>query len=235
MNLLERLGQHNGAWPSQDQIASDVGFGERAVRDALHELTTAHFVVVQRRGQGQTNIYWLDIEKLLEWAELQLSADLERQNLPPRTENFADLERNEVPQEGGQGEGGQKKIATTTSARAKEKPNIFTIYENTIGGLDAHLAQRLGEVEAEYTAECIGHSFREASENNARSWRYVETILKRHKKEGCFNGRTSTLRTSGSGRGTKRAANAAPIGGPDLDKWRAYAENGTTGNTDPAR
>ena len=67
--------------------------------------------------------------------------------------------------------------------------NIFRLYEQTVGPFDPHMATKLTEAEGEYSQECIRHSFREASENNARSWRYVETILKSHKASGCYAGR----------------------------------------------
>jgi hypothetical protein len=51
------------------------------------------------------------------------------------------------------------------------------------------MAALLEEAEKEYSEECIRHSFAEATENNARSWRYVETILKAHKANGCYAGK----------------------------------------------
>ena len=72
---------------------------------------------------------------------------------------------------------------------ADAAPNIFRLYEQTIGPFDPHMATKLDEAEKEYSQECIQHSFAEASENNARSWRYVETILKSHKRDGCYAGR----------------------------------------------
>jgi DnaD/phage-associated family protein len=67
--------------------------------------------------------------------------------------------------------------------------NIFRLYEQTIGPFDPHMATKLTEAEGEYSQECIRHSFQEASENNARSWRYVEAILKAHKANGCYAAR----------------------------------------------
>ena len=76
-----------------------------------------------------------------------------------------------------------------TDPETEAEDNIFRLYEQTIGPFDPHMATKLTEAEGEYSQECIRHSFQEASENNARSWRYVETILKAHKANGCYAGR----------------------------------------------
>ena len=74
-------------------------------------------------------------------------------------------------------------------SRGEAEGNIFRLYEQTIGPFDPHMATKLKEAEGEYSQECIQHSFQEASENNARSWRYVEAILKAHKANGCYAGK----------------------------------------------
>lgn len=68
-SLLERLGENASAWPSQQTIASDTGFSERSVRSALGELGERGFVESRRRGLGLTNLYTVDIEAILSWAE----------------------------------------------------------------------------------------------------------------------------------------------------------------------
>lgn len=78
---------------------------------------------------------------------------------------------------------------TDPETEAEAEGNIFRLYEQTIGPFDPHMATKLTEAEGEYSQECIRHSFQEASENNARSWRYVEAILKAHKANGCYEGR----------------------------------------------
>ena len=84
----------------------------------------------------------------------------------------------------------------TEEKREEAEENIFRLYEQTIGPFDPHMATKLTEAEAEYSWECIQHSFEEASENNARSWRYVEAILKAHKANGCYTQRRVEARAS---------------------------------------
>lgn len=71
------------------------------------------------------------------------------------------------------------------------RPLIFKLYEELfgVGRLNGLMAEKLKEVEAEWGEECITHCFQEAAEANARSWKLVNTILERHRQEGCYAGR----------------------------------------------
>lgn len=62
--------------------------------------------------------------------------------------------------------------------------NIFALYERTFGLVTETLKPKLEEAEDRYPAEWIEAAFQEAAENKARSWRYVETILKRWEDDG---------------------------------------------------
>lgn len=64
------------------------------------------------------------------------------------------------------------------------RPNIFTLYEQTIGVLNALIAEELREAEQEYPAEWIEEAFRIAAARNVRNWRYVRAILERWAREG---------------------------------------------------
>ncbi len=69
-----------------------------------------------------------------------------------------------------------------------ERSNVFALYEANIGLLTPMVAEQLREAEAEYPTEWIEQAVREATERNARSWRYIATILERWAREG--RGRT---------------------------------------------
>lgn len=92
----------------------------------------------------------------------------------------------------------QNRTDPETESDTEAEDNIFRLYEQTIGPFDPHMATKLKEAEAEYSWECIQHSFAEASENNARSWRYVEAILKAHKSNGCYTQRSAEAGVAGS-------------------------------------
>jgi DnaD/phage-associated family protein len=70
-----------------------------------------------------------------------------------------------------------------------ERANIFQLYERNIGVLTPLIADALQDAEKTYPADWIEDAFRIAVENNKRSWRYVEAILKRW-QEGGRDGKT---------------------------------------------
>jgi DnaD/phage-associated family protein len=65
-----------------------------------------------------------------------------------------------------------------------ERPNIFSLYEQNIGALTPLMADKLLEAEDEFPDMWLREAIRLAVENNARSWSYVDAILKRWQREG---------------------------------------------------
>jgi len=65
-----------------------------------------------------------------------------------------------------------------------ERPNIFTLYEQNIGLLLPMLAEELQEAAERYPASWIEDAFREAVQQNKRSWSYIRAILRRWETEG---------------------------------------------------
>lgn len=65
-----------------------------------------------------------------------------------------------------------------------ERPNIYRLYEANIGPLTAMIADALKAAERDYPPEWIEEAMREAVERNKRSWRYIQSILRRWEAEG---------------------------------------------------
>ena len=73
---------------------------------------------------------------------------------------------------------------------ARAQPSdIYNLYEQNIGMLTPILAEELQEAEHRYPAEWIQDAFREAVRANARSWKYIHSILKRWEREGKNDGK----------------------------------------------
>jgi DnaD/phage-associated family protein len=70
----------------------------------------------------------------------------------------------------------------------KERPNIYSLYEQNIGMLSPIIAEELGEAEKIYPAPWIEDAFREAVDLNKRNWRYISRILERWAAEGRDDG-----------------------------------------------
>ena len=65
-----------------------------------------------------------------------------------------------------------------------ERPNIFKLYEENIGPLTPLISDALREAEAAYPSDWIEDAVRKAVSANARSWRYIDKILRSWKEKG---------------------------------------------------
>jgi DnaD/phage-associated family protein len=63
-------------------------------------------------------------------------------------------------------------------------PNIYALYEESIGTISPLIADELRGAQEEYPPPWIEAAFREAAAQNRRSWRYVARILERWRDEG---------------------------------------------------
>jgi DnaD/phage-associated family protein len=70
------------------------------------------------------------------------------------------------------------------AAEGEPAPNIYTLYEQTIGGITPLIADDLRDAEQRYPPEWIREAFHEAAELNKRNWRYIQRILERWETEG---------------------------------------------------
>jgi len=64
------------------------------------------------------------------------------------------------------------------------RPNIFKLYEENIGPLTPLIADALKDAEDTYSSEWVTDAINEAVMNNARTLKYIETILKNWKEKG---------------------------------------------------
>jgi len=64
--------------------------------------------------------------------------------------------------------------------------NIYSLYEKFVGTISPGIADKLKVAENEYKIEWIIYAFNEASDNNVKTWRYIETILEDCKNRGCI-------------------------------------------------
>lgn len=75
-------------------------------------------------------------------------------------------------------------LTKNTSASPIVRPNVFKLYEQNIGPLTPLIADTLKDAEETYSQEWLADAIALAVENNKRSWKYIEAILKRWKDEG---------------------------------------------------
>lgn len=73
---------------------------------------------------------------------------------------------------------------TRPLALIRERPTIYTLYEQNIGALTPMIAEQLRDIEREYPFSVIKDAIQAAVVNNARKLSYILAILKRWQNEG---------------------------------------------------
>ena len=73
---------------------------------------------------------------------------------------------------------------TLPPAEGTAAPDIFTLYEQNVGGITPLIAEDLKEAEDRYPPDWIRAAMHEAVAANKRSWRYIARILQRWETEG---------------------------------------------------
>jgi DNA replication protein len=127
------------------------GMEEKALRDGLERATLRGTLLrVQARDQeGEESWYFANTERGRAVVSAIQRGDLPDDVLPAEVEVSA------------------------------ERPNIFSLYEQTVGLLSPLIADELRDAEASYPPGWIEDAFREAARQNARSWAYVRKVLER--------------------------------------------------------
>lgn len=74
--------------------------------------------------------------------------------------------------------------ANHSAAFTVARPNIFALYEQNVGLLTPLISDALRDAENQYPADWINDAFRIAVTRNARSWKYIEAILRKWKEKG---------------------------------------------------
>ena len=65
-----------------------------------------------------------------------------------------------------------------------ERPNIYQLYEANIGALTGIIADHLKDAERDYPDGWVEEAITLAVEHEKRSWKYIQGILERWRKEG---------------------------------------------------
>ncbi len=60
--LLSYAWQNDFCFPGQERLAADMGLDQRSVRRHLKNLQAVELLAIQRRGQGKTNVYELNLK-----------------------------------------------------------------------------------------------------------------------------------------------------------------------------
>ena len=86
------------------------------------------------------------------------------------------------------GEGVSVPAVTIEVSGEDAKPNIYSLYENNIGPLTPLISEEIEAALRQFSEEWIREAVQEAVRYEARSWRYIEAILRKWKTEGKTGG-----------------------------------------------
>ena len=76
------------------------------------------------------------------------------------------------------------------------RANIFALYERHIGPYGHSVAEQLRAAEEDYPADWIADAIAVAAERNARSWHYIDAVLRNWKQERQSQSKTGTTHKS---------------------------------------
>lgn len=65
-----------------------------------------------------------------------------------------------------------------------ERPTLYQLYEENIGALTGIIADHLKDAERDYPTGWVDDAIKLAVEHEKRSWKYIQAILERWRKEG---------------------------------------------------
>ena len=164
------LTQENGDWTVTNfelrQSPADARERVRRYREARKQEQYQPFQddnVTQNVTQAVTNRYIpVTTAETNRYTDTDTETDSDSEN---RTETEAEAEQN-------------------PTAALDALPELFKLYENEIGILTAFIADAIKSALSDYPLDWIKSAIQESSRQNKRSWSYVESILKRWKKDG---------------------------------------------------
>ena len=101
---------------------------------------------------------------------------------------------------------------SSPGASAGKRADVFQVYQDNIGLLTPMIAEALQDAEKSDGPEWICAAIDEAVKNNARSWKYVQAILERWRRDG-FQVDTRLDKTS------SRSRRGGGISDDQIQKW----------------
>ncbi len=67
---------------------------------------------------------------------------------------------------------------------ARDRPNIYLLYEQNIGMITPMISEKLRQAERDYPEDWIGDAFNEAITNDKRNWAYISRVLQSWAEHG---------------------------------------------------
>lgn len=140
--------------------------GKHATRAALEELKDAKHIKVTRRNTNDGTFDWTYTVYEQPYTDYPY---MDKPSMVNRTLNNKELNNKEFNKE---------------STTGGDTPNVFELYESNIGAMTSIIAEKLKDLEDNYSPLWVGEAIKEAVQNEARNIKYVDAILRRWRVDG---------------------------------------------------
>lgn len=164
-------------FPGRDRLAKENNVHPNTIDKHMKELKDIGLVEVKRRGLGKTNLYILkDITNLV-YENLAVS----RFTVECDTDSHHSVNLESHPSVNKEYEVEEDK--EEEAAAPQDMKEIIEAYQQRISQNISAVFEYLEKDCIEFGKELVIHAIEEAGKNNARSYRYLESILKRYRNE----------------------------------------------------
>jgi len=178
------------AHPGIRTIAQACGIGQNTAIAAIHELEQHQLLVVNREDR-KYNIYEIPAyasanartASKMEADDRTASEDLQTASEKPQTAS-ENSQTASVSRRLNQITRSNQNEPEINNSSNKTLAAISILYESEIGMLTPMIADFLRDAAKDYPAGWVEDAIQAAARRNARNWSYIETILKRWKKDG---------------------------------------------------
>jgi DnaD/phage-associated family protein len=167
--LADNANDEGDCWPSVETIARKTSLSTRSVIRSIKKLKTIGLVMVEKRREN-SNKYHLVTNCHYAKCQPVTSLVTESHELSDRESLKPSLNHQLIKEE----------------EEDKSPENVYRAYESEIGALTSKISELIDCALKDYPEGWIVEAIGIAARNNARSWSYIDAILKRWKVEG-FN------------------------------------------------
>lgn len=192
-------------YPSVELIAKKTFCSERTVQYATRRLEKAGYLVADGMGPRGTTRWFIPIFRHSDGGA----------RIAPVQNKGADFAPEGIAPEGIAPEPSVV-VKTINDDDVKRSP-IFQLYEQEIGALTPMARDSLLDAEQTYPPDWIPEAIQIAVQRNARSWAFVEAVLKRCKAEGVRPSLSKKEMSNGQGNQNNRKPNSTS---PKADERR---------------
>ena len=170
-HLKRVAGDRGRCWQGTETLAASCNMSGGSISKAKHGLKEKGLISIEKKTDSRKMYHEITVIDVWpqNFAKYSLSPDVLGRSRDERHPSPGERKKNLVKEE----------LLTN-----EHEKNSFTTYEEEIGPLTSHIANRLGSLVDDYTEAWTIDAIKLASENNARNIKYIETVLSNWHNKG---------------------------------------------------